>query len=64
MGKIKEEAIKQQNDNKYIEQITDDFMETWYETLSGIIHSTIPNLDANEMEVIYNKVCENLKKEL
>jgi hypothetical protein len=63
MGKIKEVAIKQRNDQKIIEAITDEFVDTWSETLGNIIHNRISGLDACDMEAIANKVYDNINKQ-
>ena len=60
MGKMKEVAIKQRNDQKIIEGIADEFMDTWGETLGYIIHDRICGLDACEMEEIANKVYDEI----
>lgn len=60
MGKIKELQLDEQKLAGLVEQITDDFIETWGETLNMIIHSTIPELDWSEAEIIQSKVYENI----
>ena len=64
MGKMKEVAIKQRNDQNTIEGIADEFMDTWSETLGNIIHDRICGLDACEMEEIANKVYDEIINQL
>jgi len=64
MGKMKELQLDEQKLAGLVEQITDDFMETWGESLNVIIHSTIPELDWWEAEVIQNKVYDEIINQL
>ena len=64
MVKIKEVQLEEQKLAGLIEQIKEDFMESWGDTLLMIIHSTIPELDACDAEVIANKVYDEIGKEL
>lgn len=64
MGKIKELQLDEQKLAGLVEQITDDFIETWGETLNMIIHSTIPELDWSGVEIIQNKVYDEIIKQL
>lgn len=64
MGKMKELLLDEQKLSGLVEQITDDFMESWSETLNMIIHSTIPELDGCDAEVVHNKVYDEIVKQL
>lgn len=64
MGKMKELLLDEQKLSGLVEQITDDFMESWGETLNMIIHSTIPELDGCDAEVVHNKVYDEIVKQL
>tara|TARA_B110000902_G_C14244451_1_gene563722 strand:+ start:320 stop:535 length:216 start_codon:yes stop_codon:yes gene_type:complete len=64
MGKMKEVQLDEQKLSGLVEQITDDFMDSWNETLSMIIHSTIPELDWSGAEIIQNKVYDEIINQL
>jgi len=61
---MKELQLDEQKLAGLVEQITDDFMESWGETLNVIIHSTIPELDWSKAEIIQNKVYDEIIKQL
>jgi|TARA_B110000967_G_scaffold128632_1_gene131384 hypothetical protein len=64
MGKIKELLLDEQKLSGLVEQITDDFMDTWNEKLSIMIHDTIPELDWSGQEIIHNKVYDEIINQL